>query len=307
MFEFQHSDGRTGYYDFVIAMHKETKEIHGVLGYINSSTYDGGDRENPRSISGALWKVRPDVNNREIKKVGLELLFFLLKKFPNTPYMALGLSHDSQFIYKFLHMPVEKMNHYYIANRNCKDFRICVNPVVREGGESNEDVDLRLMAFDEIPEIENDYCPRKDRNYLRGRYYSHPFFTYRYVGVFESQCLSCVWVVRKIEINGSACLRLVDMVGRTNMDVNLSRQVNELLAGMQSEYMDCYNFGITPDIFFKMGFSKVGGDTVIPNYFEPYVLENVEIYCSFLFNDKIVMFKADGDQDRPNIIPSNHE
>ena len=40
-------------------------------------------------------------------------------------------------------------------------------------------------------------------------------------------------------------------------------------------------------------------ENVIPNYFAPFVQENVEIFFHAP-NEEIVFCKADGDQDRPN-------
>jgi hypothetical protein len=41
---------------------------------------------------------------------------------------------------------------------------------------------------------------------------------------------------------------------------------------------------------------------IIPNYFEPFVAENIDIYFFSNTNEKVYIFKGDGDQDRPNFI-----
>ena len=46
-------------------------------------------------------------------------------------------------------------------------------------------------------------------------------------------------------------------------------------------------------------------DIVIPNYFEPFIQENISIsYFTDSQNlENLRIFKADGDQDRPSIMP----
>ena len=74
----------------------------------------------------------------------------------------------------------------------------------------------------------------------------------------------------------------------------------------QAEYIDFYNAGIDDDDLRKSGFKRriPNDNTVIPNYFEPFAKENVEI--SFVIRlpagKKYRVVKGDSDQDRPNII-----
>lgn len=44
---------------------------------------------------------------------------------------------------------------------------------------------------------------------------------------------------------------------------------------------------------------KENDTNIIPNYFSPYVAENIDIYVGAKYKGA-VFFKADGDQDRPN-------
>ena len=71
-----------------------------------------------------------------------------------------------------------------------------------------------------------------------------------------------------------------------------------------SEYIDCLNYGINDDVFKKIGFNKVDiNNQTVPIYFEPFERKNVEIKFSYISNyNDFLIFKGDGDQDRPNII-----
>lgn len=54
-----------------------------------------------------------------------------------------------------------------------------------------------------------------------------------------------------------------------------------------------------------MGFEllDLDGETIVPNYFEPFEQRNVKIEIAYKTKgDNYVAFKADSDQDRPNIL-----
>ena len=146
IFEFQHGRAEKGYYDFIIGIHNETQEIHAVLGFISSSTYDGTDPSKPKSVYGALWKVRDDIHNQEIGKLGLGVLYYLIKSFPNSDYITLGLSGFSQQIYSSLHFDFGKLAHYYIASKYCSSFEICENPRIDYNSESNMEFSLQTIS-----------------------------------------------------------------------------------------------------------------------------------------------------------------
>ena len=65
------------------------------------------------------------------------------------------------------------------------------------------------------------------------------------------------------------------------------------------------NFGLPENLFTKMGFDllDLDGEIIIPNYFEPFEQRNVRIEVAYKTkNNNYVAFKADSDQDRPNIL-----
>ena len=300
MFEFQHGKAENGLYDFLVAEHIETSEFHAVLGFINSSTYDGGDWNHPSSIWGAVWKVRDDVHNKEISKIGLGILFHLIKMFPDVPYCTSGLSRFAKSIYDAIHFHFSTMTQYYIANPCCHEFKIAAHPVVKSAPDAS--LNVKMRALTEIPEIDCMYLPQKNKAYIEGRYVNHPFYRYFFWGVYIGGELKTIWVIRSIEVNQSVCLRIVDMIGQFNYSDSLLTEAGKLLCQYKAEYMDCYNFGIDSSVFAQWGFTVLGGDTIIPNYFEPYERCNVDLHCAYYASSPVVMFKADGDQDRPSII-----
>lgn len=300
IFEFQHGYSKDGYYDFVVAVNNKTDEIHAVLGFIRSSRYDENDTK-PQAIYGALWKARDDVKDKESGKLGLAVLSYLLKLFPESDYLTLGLSKDSQLIYEALHFDFGKMNHYYVASKYFKNFKICENPDIDKSSTINGEFELKnINSFPE--DFEPYYFPKKQAEYIRNRYLEHPFYVYKLLGVFKNNTLLSVWVYRECEIEDHNCLRIVDMIGKLDGISDINGNIQSFLEKNDCEYVDCYNYGIEKDVFFKIGFNEVEGDCIIPNYFEPFEKKNVDIHYAAFGKHDAVIFKGDGDQDRPNLL-----
>ena len=115
--------------------------------------------------------------------------------------------------------------------------------------------------------------------------------------------MEIVFIVRKINIIDSSCLRIVDIIGNIKCNINLNKSLQSLLSQHSCEYIDCLNSGIKEKYFNKLGFSLKNNRTVIPEYFEPFVRKNIDIYIAYKPKLKdFVVYKGDGDQDRPNKI-----
>jgi len=69
-----------------------------------------------------------------------------------------------------------------------------------------------------------------------------------------------------------------------------------------AEYADVYNWGIAPDLFARAGFSEVDPDgaDIVPDHFEPFEQVNIRLRFAVKSDRPVVLFKGDGDQDRPN-------
>ena len=60
-----------------------------------------------------------------------------------------------------------------------------------------------------------------------------------------------------------------------------------------------YSFGVKGE---DAGFVKRYGDeNIIPNYLNPLLQKNIDYYFFTTDRQGFTMFKADGDQDRPNL------
>ena len=105
------------------------------------------------------------------------------------------------------------------------------------------------------------------------------------------------------ETGCAAVVRLVDFIGEDSVLPRIGAALDAILNHAGAEYMDCYNAGIPADVWLAAGFTeRVEGDgCIIPNYLTPPVHENTEYYYFTNKPEGFVMFKADGDQDRPNL------
>ena len=97
-------------------------------------------------------------------------------------------------------------------------------------------------------------------------------------------------------------MRLVDFRGDINSLSEIGKALETVLKNGHYEYVDLMVSELPKGLAEKSGFTllDINGENIIPNYFEPYVKENIKM-C-FQESDDIIIFKADGDQDRPNAI-----
>lgn len=296
VFDFQHKfDDR---YTFVIAENKETKEFDAVYGYILTHKYDES-RQIPNVAWGAIWKVRDDVKNAEIDSLGLGLLRFILKNEDIVTFASSGISEKHKEIAKGLGFVMGEMTHYYIANISKEVYAIAENlkkPVFQQNN-------VRLTWVEWINDINvtNTLNPFKNYNYFIHRYWKHPVYAYRLLGAYISGELRLLMVVRKQVVEDSCCLRIVDIIGSEYELRNISLEMQKILIEENAEYIDCWNYGIDKNIFSTLGFEEVSGNTIVPDYFAPFERKNIRIEIDSLEQDlPIVIFKGDGDQDRPN-------
>ena len=118
----QHHDKKNKRYNFVIAKHKKTGKIHAILGFFPTSQYDSSLKYTDLAL--AIWKVRDDVKTIGL---GVSLIDFLSNKInPRTLY-GIGVNPRVVPIYKYMGFKVGKMNHYYIVNKEKKDFHLISN------------------------------------------------------------------------------------------------------------------------------------------------------------------------------------
>ena len=136
--------------------------------------------------------------------------------------------------------------------------------------------------------------------YIKRRYFLHPSYEYLIYGIKEDGETKTVIVLRIQEYDGSRAIRFVDCIGDYSLIGAVTAFVDKLMDDIDAEYIDMYETGVSKENLTDAGWTElVNTENVIPNYFSPYVQSNVDVnFCTT--NEEIVLFRGDGDQDRPN-------
>lgn len=265
------------------------EELCAVAGYILANQCPEPD------IWVSIWCAKKGCNG-----AGLELMA-ALPKLTNARVMACNnIRPKTMAFYTFLGYTAARLPHYYrlgthssfeVAKIACPE-RLPVAPgKPLEPLATEEDFRAVFKPNDAV-------CPYKDMWYLVRRYYHFPRQTYQ-VWHLEGRIL----VTRTVEVDTQRVLRVVDYIGLPEDFPLLGFGIDQLMQELDVEYSDCYCAGISAEQMALAGWSERGEDcaNIIPNYLTPPLYENTEYYYFTSEPNHFMMFKADGDQDRPNI------
>ncbi len=303
LIKFQHLVGGRDYLTFVVAENQQTGEFDGVYGYISNWKY-APSHNIPNVQWGAVWKTRDDVHNEEIGKIGFGMLRYILKNDPAEVFGSIGISGIHKQLAATLGYTMGDMNRYYIPNQTIKDFKVIKNPDVTNLSAEATDSYVKEIEFPYGVKFEHNMNPYKDIEYFENRYKKHISFLYRYLGLYKKDELKGVFVFRNVDSAGPRVLRIMDFIGDLGDMDNINASVQQLLVSENAEYIDCLNHGIDPKYFHQLGFkeAKIDRDTILPEYFDPFEQRYVPMEFCYLADKDVnyVIFKGDGDQDRPN-------
>ena len=292
-FEYEYTNN--GRVNFIIAKNKKTQEIEALQGFIQAS-----DEIKNRDIWGSILKVRNDHPN--IPFLGIEIGQRLREITQPKNILGLGVNPNTALLIHrdILKFHCDKMNHYYRLN-DCKEYKIAL---IKEKIILKRDTNIKqlnpkeVFSIDELEEIFDfslikNQIPYKDKWYFNRRFFNHPIYKYR---VFALK--NAFFVIREQIYNSSKILRIVDFAGEQETFSYLYDFFENLIKDY--EYIDFYNLGFNETYLTQAGFVKREKDciNIIPNYFQPFVQENIEIYI--VGNKDAVYYRADADQDRPN-------
>ncbi|WP_294597287.1 hypothetical protein [uncultured Rikenella sp.] len=304
LLDFQHR-AEDGSYHFLVARNTVSGEIDGVFGYIPLAS-------DPGTYYGALWKVRDDITNDEIKLLGV-FLWKRITKLPNfKTYAVSGISSIAKQFYQAAKLTLGYLHQYYILNDTINDYRIAQIPanVRKKAATRDKNRTVRIATVDHraAETIRYPYHPVKNIGYLQTRYSGHPVYQYDFKGIFVNEELQTILITRTVEAQEARCIRIVDIYGAVEKLPRIDDAIQQLLQDENAEYIDCLNYGIDPIHFHRIGFEELDPDNsqlIIPNYFESFVQKNVRLECAHTPTDhQFVIFKGDGDQDRPNVLPA---
>ena len=302
LLDWQHLDRINNRYNFVVAVNEATGRFDGILGFIPLYHYDSSLTDKVH-LWLAIWKVAKE---RVTKlTVGLDLLRFLEEELQPASIGAVGINEQVAKLYRLLGFTTGALDQFYIFDDDRSDFTlmkpgsrtmpICVGQprcVLR-------DVD-GPAALDALEFFDT---PRKSPRYIIERYQNHVSYRYRLIGAWEGDLLRGLFVIRRAEANGAGCLRIVDFVGSVEALGPLRSEFVRLLREEDAEYVDMMVHKLDADVLAEVGFAQLAGETIIPNYFEPFEQRNITIGFAYKSDrEPYMMFKGDSDQDRPNMI-----
>jgi len=300
LIDFQHKSNSG--YNFVISKN-DNDEITAILGFIPLSHFDE-NLKNETDIWLAIWKIDETI---AVPGIGFSLLKWLEKQIQSQSIGSIGINTEVKKIYDILGYNTGVLNQYYILNPFIQEYRIAECSIEQSEQSKKPRYSSSFVVKEiEIGEIEH-LCfqnnPAKSLKFIENRYLKHPVYKYLFFGIYKSDILRAVFVVRRIEVNQSSCLRIVDIQGAYSEIGHIEDAVVSILQKYNSEYIDCLNHGISEQMFINWGFKLRDSQIIIPNYFEPFLRENIDI--AFAYKSKMsnyIIFKGDSDQDRPNIL-----
>lgn len=215
----------------------------------------------------AMWKVTENA----AAGLGLTLIKYLESNETYDHIGSIGINQGVKPLYEFMGYKTGDLSQYYMFNDGAG------------GGEFKRVTD------------ECRFNSTKLSGYILHRYVNHPAYDYH---IYEVS--SGVIIVRLDECKECRALRIVDASG----SVGSRGGLQGLMEKYDAEYIDCYNAGVDPSVFYDAGMELLDpcGDIIVPNYFAPFVRQNVVISYAFKTDDldQYIVYKGDGDMDRPS-------
>ena len=299
--------GREEYADktginMVLMLDKLHKTIEGCIGFIAYS-----DELENLQISPAITKVR---NKGLLPMSGVELIKRQKNIVGEKIQFASGANPNTivPLLQKVFKHETGVMQQFYMLNPDVMEYKIARidDPVYP----SFIYTDCMIEEIYGVEGIEGfiretnqmDKMSYKSVEFIRKRYFKHPYYKYRVWKIQESNIVKGILIGREIRMQGNKILRIVDYRGDIHQLSNLGRFLHNMMKEEGYEYIDMMAWPLPTEIMNRAGFKQldINGSNIIPNYFEPYIQKNIRNYVHRTAD--VIVFKADGDQDRPSII-----
>lgn len=313
LFDWQYQQASDGSYNVAVASDPTSSKILGILGYIDSKRYDD-------ALSGdnclwlALWQVRPGAG---LPTLGPALLGFVRDHVEHTVLAVSGVRAATASMYRAMGFVVDEFRHYYMTNPDVMRHHIGIIPRSTPPAAATPcgGVQLQKLTKDDFflstkaGSFDAARVPRKSATYFFNRYLSHPFYEYSVYLLKRNDVPLGLLAMRIATHDGHNVMRIVDLLLEPSDIPAIASSLLQLVRSTNCEYVDLLQFGVDDAYLHLAGFVEVEPDAgvVIPNYFEPFVRENrrMTLCCrgnGGTGNHRFVAFRADGDQDRPNLL-----
>lgn len=287
--------------NYMIAIDKG--KIYGVCGFIYAN------HEKQPDVWVALWKVIPS----GIPSLGMELINSLRKTLNYRVLSCCGIKKEVKKLYQFLGFQTGTLKHFYRLNKDCEYNIASISDSTQSDYVVSDDVEFVLLKseeeFDNVIQYEREVFritqPWKDRQYLIKKYFHNIAYKYFVCAVKTGNGIAdAVLVFKLVKANDSKAMRIVDFLGDETVLELCGKTLEKLMKKYNCEYIDFYEYGLPDAILQKMGMREIveSDNNIIPNYFEPFEQKNIDIHFFTSKMDNFRMFKADGDQERPNFV-----
>ena len=276
------------------ALAEEEGRLLAVAGYIRAANAPGAD------VWVSVWVAQKGHNG-----VGLELMAALPRLTGAGVVACNNIRPKTMAFYRFLGWHAGRVGHFYRL-AGLPEYRLAkiADPtVLPAGGDLSLEPVADAAALAALGMPASPHTPRKDVWYMGRRYFAFPHLTYSVYAAKAGGRLLAYLVCRVVDSGQGKALRIADFVGDTALLPRLGAAVDRLLKASGAEYAECYCAGVDPAVMAAAGFSerKEGDANILPNYLQPPLFENTEYYYFTSDPARFVLFKADGDQDRPNL------
>ena len=309
LLDWQHHDAQNKRYNFVMARHRASGEIHSILGFIPTNQFDPSIEA--IQIWPCIWKSREDIS---VKGLGASLYYYLKTHIKIETIAALGNTEVALGIYKHWKFSTGKIEQYYLPNTCATEILSSHMKKIPLVDGSDEGWEIKPLTLDRYKMVDSQHkifrciSKYKSKAYYINRYFNHPIYKYLFYAIMKNHSIESILVMRECGNGSSNCLRIVDYLGDLDNLCHIKYDLQQLMLKHNYEYIDFVVIGIVPGTLEKAGFvyRKDTPDTIIPNYFEPFQKENVDLDYAFKSVDpkaEVLFYKADADQDRPNLLP----
>lgn len=267
--------------DFFIS--KEKSKIVSLLGIINQS------RDSKYSeISLAIWISKK-------KSAGAKLFLTLEKKFNFNLIKGTTVNEKIIPMYKLLGFHVNKFNIYYLTNLPNIKQKLSYNLYPSKLFNLSK---LKKIDFDKIYKKKN-----VNSKYLDWRFNKHPIYKYNLI---TDNKMSLVLIYRVIKIDNLKIMRVVEFIGTFKKKNDFIKKLNFFLYENNFQYLEFFHYGFEDKYIKESGLKKLNVNQKIAMYTEPFNgLMYKDFYCCYKTSkkNKIKIVRADGDFDRPSVIP----
>lgn len=256
----------------------------------------------------SIWCAKKE---KALSGAGLELMSRMQQLCGARVICCNNIRPNTMGFYRLLGYTADRIPHFYrlAKDKAPNEYRIAkikhIPPV------SCIESDMELIPVNDINSISacftppTDSRPYKDLWHINRRYFNYPFQKYNVYLCRERNCenAAAVLVIQKVITEGTVVLRIVDYIGAADTFAKLCAPLGRIMLQENAEYLDCYVYGVSNAVMQAAGFCErlEDDENIIPNYLTPPLYENTEYYFFTSDDNNFTLWKADGDQNRPNI------